>query len=473
MKERIKSVVLVVLIIMNFILGSRVLSTKKLWSDDGYNFFANTANNSITGIIRSIKKHLGGSRVQSETHLESPEIIIINTGYQTSRLALNRSDEEFMQLSELLNEFLISAFSSQGFVSVRADDFYSALTAKSIYLRYPVDYDSSLFAYLLGVSGADFSQSFTQLRNIVVSADGSVFIEDSASASFYRCATGLSTQELNSAIDAHISDDDGQASVINYAFDLGFDKSFGNQKAILSPMIPIYSDELQVETIRAQSPVTASDDVLNEPFINDILRLFNMKLNVLRRHTEVDGTVVFVENNSILKISPSGIIDYTAKENGVLLSKNNYTTQSGAVSAIAGFVDSVNNAVGADAMMQLSSKLTTSELSGSAFTVTLDYLANGLPVSIKNSDFENAVTVNIDNGRITRYRHILRSYTPTARLSTVSNYINALDEAIARYQNQLNEIEISTMEVVYYDDCTDGEKLPAWDVGVKEIVIGD
>lgn len=55
----------------------------------------------------------------------------------------------------------------------------------------------------------------------------------------------------------------------------------------------------------------------------------------------------------------------------------------------------------------------------------------------------------------------------------MSNYINALDEAIARYQNQLNEIEISTMEVVYYDDCTDGEKLPAWDVGVKEIVIGD
>lgn len=323
------------------------------------------------------------------------------------------------------------------------------------------------------MSGADFSQSFTQLRNIVVSADGSVFVEDSPPPASIAAPTGLSTQELNSAIDAHISDDDGQASVINYAFDLGFDKSFGNQKAILSPMIPIYSDELQVETIRAQSPVTASDDVLNEPFINDILRLFNMKLNVLRRHTEVDGTVVFVENNSILKISPSGIIDYTAKENGVLLSKNNYTTQSGAVSAIAGFVDSVNNAVGADAMMQLSSKLTTSELSGTAFTVTLDYLANGLPVSIKNSDFENAVTVNIDNGRITRYRHILRSYTPTARLSTVSNYINALDEAIARYQNQLNEIEISTMEVVYYDDCTDGEKLPAWDVGVKEIVIGD
>lgn len=473
MKERIKSVALVVLIIMNFILGSNVLSTKKLWSDDGYNFFSDTVNNSAGKWIRSIKKHFSGNRLHSETHLELPEIIIINTGYQTSRLALNRSDEEFTQFSQLLGGFLTAAFSGGKFNAVQAEDFYSALTAKSVYMRYPVDYDSSLFAYLLGVTADDSVRAFAQLRDIVVSADGSVYVKDTAGGGFYRCATELATYELNAAIDAHSTEDSENASVINYAFDLGFDKSFGNQKTVLSPFIPIYSNELQVATIHSQNPFSATDSILNEPFINNLLRLFNMRQNVLRRHTEVDGTVVFVENNSILKISPNGIIDYSAKENGVLLSKNAYTAQFDAVSAIAGFVDNVNDAVGASAMMQLSSRLTGAELSSAAFTVTLDYLANGLPVRITDAAAKNAVTVSISNGRITGYHHIMRSYTVTSALSTVPAYITALDEAIARYQNQLNEIEISSMEIVYRDSCTDGEKVPVWDVAVKEIVIGD
>lgn len=471
MKERIKSTVLVVLVILNFILGSKVLSTKKLWSDFGYNFFSNSEN-PVTSFISSIKSKLF-NKTPAETHLEAPGMIIINTGYQTTRLALNRSDEEFADLTPVINEFLTEAFSSpQKFVQAKSEDFYSALTAKSVYMRYSSNYDSSLFAYLLGISSADFSQVFSQLCNIVISADGTVYVEDSSTSDIYRCPTNISTQKLNAIIDSHATNEKQDAAIINYAFDLGFDKAFGTQKTVLAPIIPIYSDELELGLISAKNPLLKSDSTIKENEISNILRVFSMNPNILRRYTEADGTIVFVENNSVLKISSSGVIDYTATE-GVILTKSSYSVQFDAISAIAGFVDNVNIASGSDSTMQLSSPLTASELSSGTLTVCLDYLAGGIPVKLNNPSFRNAVTLEIENGRIKKYRQLLRSYSPTDTTFVVPNYILALDDAIAKYESQLNDIEINTLEIVYEDDGTDGIKEPSWSVGVKDIIIAD
>lgn len=474
MKERLKSVVLVVLVILNLILGSQVLSTKKLWSDDGYNFFANMAKIPITDFLRNITQRITG-KAPSQTHLESPELIIINTGYQTSRHALNGAEAEFNELYTMLSEFLISAFSAnQQFQQVESADFYSALTAKSVYMRYPTEYDSSLFAYLLGASGSDFSQSFSQLRNIVISSDGSVYIEDSETRKVYRCRTDISTSALNEAIDAYEKNPSSDSPVINYAFDLGFDTAFGTQKTVLSPMIPIYSEGFEVETVKSEQLLFTSSGTADENAISSILALFDMTPNSFRRYTEVDGTTVFVENNAVLKISPDGLIDYSATNGGVLLSKNSsYTSKFDSISAIAEFVDRVNRAAGSDSVMQLSSNMTSSEINGSRFTVSLDYLANGRLVKYSGAPVSNAVSITVEDGRIVSYRHLMRNFSTTNTFMRVDNYIHALDNAIAEFEDQLNEIEISSMEIVYEDNLTSNELLPNWNVKVKEIVIDE
>ena len=130
MKERIKSIILVMLVISNFILGSKALSNKKLWSEFGYNFFSDGFFSSFVQIF--------SHKQPVKTSVEAPEMLIINTGYQTSRLALTSADGEFLALVSLLREYLTDAFGAASFTRVRSDDFYAALSAKSVLMRYPV-----------------------------------------------------------------------------------------------------------------------------------------------------------------------------------------------------------------------------------------------------------------------------------------------------------------------------------------------
>ncbi len=466
MKETIKSIVLVVLVITNFILGSQVLSTQKLWSDDGYNFFVNMKNSPVSALF--INLFSGSNKSEPVTHLEAPERIIVNTGYQTSRRALTSTDENFSEIILFANELLTAAFSEeQQFTKVTKDEFFSALLTRSVYLRYPTDYDTTLFSYLLGAGTPDSSLGFTQLKNVVISADGYIYIEDSSNGDVYRFISGVTAEPIIDLIE-EINEDTTSSPVINYAFDLGFDKAFSTQKTVLSPTIPIYSDSFEVETVIADNILLSRAGTPLENIISEILPLFNMNPNSFRRYTEVDGTIVYVENNAVLKITTDGYIHYLPKDDGILISKLTSPNVNDSVAAVAGFVDRVNSAAGLDSAMQLSSKLTLSELSSDTLTVTLDYLANGRPVKQSSG---SAVSVSIRNGRITGYMHKLTEFERTGRYVYVDNYIDALDSAIAKFENQINGIEIDKMDVCYIANENEEELSPDWYVEVKEIVI--
>lgn len=469
MKEKFKSFVLVVLVVLNLILGSQVLSTEKLWSGDGYNFFVSRTNNPITSFLRKIKTNIKG-KSPSKTQLEAPELIIINTGDQTSRNVITNADSGFYDIIETTNEFLRSAFSSsKQYTQVSTDDFYSALTSKSVLLSYSTEYDSGLFAHLLGATKTDYSGIFHQLKNIVISSDGYVYVEDSLTDIIYCCYTDIQTTALNDIIDIYASQEKSDNLVINYAFDLGFDKSFATQKTVLSPMIPIYSDSFEVEAVSVNGTIV-NNGIFDESVIPELLPIFNMNPNSFRRYTEVDGTLVFVENNATLKISPKGFLEYNAKDNGISLSTTN-TSSYDTVATVADFVDKINIAVGSDNSMVLTSKLTEAELSQSNFNITLDYLANGRRVIIKPDNIEPAVTAVVTNNRLTHYKQYMRRYTVTSERSLVDNYIFALDDSIAKFQNQINDIEISDLDIAYEDDFNNETIHPQWNVAVKEIII--
>jgi len=74
------------LVMMNFVLGAKILTDKKLWPY-GYNFFVSLEN------FKIIEAFTGASDKQiTKTHLTMPEQIIVNTGDQTTRIALNSEE---------------------------------------------------------------------------------------------------------------------------------------------------------------------------------------------------------------------------------------------------------------------------------------------------------------------------------------------------------------------------------------------
>ncbi len=445
-KERIKSIILVLLVIVNIILAEKILVNKKLWPS-GYNFF---------NIGNTVKKNDYSVTGQ----LAVPEKIIVNTGYQSSRFEYPRNSKEFSNIFTVSNKILKKAFSepARAVTYIEAESWYSVLTAKSVYLSYPCSYSSQNFANLLGISKTE--RTFESFKDIVISDNGNVYISEKDGSSFYKIDTASS--EMSPIIEAVSEQHSDEESVINYSFDLNFDKDLGGQKTFLSPMIPIYSSPITADVITSSNPVLKGDEVNNKT-ISAILTAFSINPNTVRRYTEADGSLVFVENNGILKISPDGILSFTATDTGIRISSlTTFDTHSN-VSSIASFVDKVNAASGIDLDMCITSPLT----SQSESHFTFDYITNGLPLYFEG---QNAISAKISNGYLTEYKQILRKYESLGYSKDSTIYIEALDNIIAKYQNSMNEIRIIKMVPSYIDNLTIGEKSVDWYIGIDNVV---
>jgi len=390
--------------------------------------------------------------------LTTPERIIVNTGYQSSRYEYLRNTEEFKEIFSEASSILKSAFSKKehDFVQVSSDSWYSALMGKSVYISYPTAFSAENFAGLIGVRKTD--APFGNFRDIVIDENGVLYINDNNT--FYKVDTY--SEKMTEIIEVALEKDTGNQSVINYSFDLNFDKEFGSQKTILSPMIPIHSGAVEAEVISSENPL-AKEGEAKQKTLNAILTAFSINPNSMWQYTEADGTLVFVENTGILKLSPDGVLTYTATEMGISLSISGSATPYETLSSVSRFIDTVNGAIGQQAQMSLTSPLTNS----TTYSYTFDYAMGGIPVKYNNT---NAVKVTTDNGYITQYTHILRRYTGCGYKEMSPEYFEALDNIIAKYQDSMNQIDIKRMFPAYIDNLEDGNKTPDWYIEIDNVI---
>ena len=436
--ERIKSIVLILLIITNLVLAEKILVNEKLWLS-GYNFFVSTRN--------SRKKN---SFSLSE-RLSMPEKIIVNTGYQSSRFIFKRDDEYFATINGVASEIIKSAFSTpKAMVEIGEDDWYSALTAKSLYLNFTSSFTPSIFASLLGISNSDFPD--TEFSDIVIAENGNVYF--GKSGSFYKIPF---TSSLVSPIIQNVSlEHSDEESVINYSFDLNFDENSGEETTVLSPMILIYSEPVTAFTVLPENPVI-KDGVILEKTLGGITSAFGINKNSARSYTEADGSLVYVENNGILKITSDGILTYTANGNGIKLKNGSQSSK------IAALIDEINQKADIDADLCLSN--TQSEDVGQLFE--FDYIVEGYPV--KYAD-RSAISATVSNGYLTAYSQVLRSFTVTDTESVSSDFITALDEVIDAYHGSMSEMRITKMYPAFFDDLSQNEMSVDWHIDVDNIL---
>lgn len=443
-KERVKSIILVILVIFTLVLAERILVDKKLWPT-GYNFF-------------SIGGNSGKTTDSVSDNLLRPDRIIVNTGYQSSRFEYIQNSEDFDKIHSIASDILKTAFkaSSKSISQVSADSWYSALTSKSIYLSYPGSFSAKNFAGLMSIENTE--ATFDNFSDIVIGETGNVYVNDNGV--FYKIE--VSSSNIAPLIEEVLHKNENLQSVINYSFDLNFDKEFGSQKTILSPMIPIYFDTVEAETVTSENPLF-KDGEIDQKTVNSLLSAFSVNPSSTWKYTEADGTVVFVENTGVLKISPNGILTFTATDMGLNLSlqfsANSYETASG----VANFIDTVNTAIEQNTEFILTSPLT--EATTNQFT--FDYSVNGIPVKYYDG---NAVSVTVKDGYITEYSQILRRYNSHGYMSQLPMYFEALDLVIAEYQDSMNQINIKKMFPAYIDNGVGRETTPDWYIEIDNVI---
>lgn len=463
-KERIKSIVLVFLVMTNCVLGIKILTDKKLWPD-GYNFFVSLGNYDI---VRAFQQ--GSEENMTKTHLNMPEQIIINTGDQTSRIAVSPDEDIFSDIFDAARDAIASALRASGteiFFSPESE-WVSAINAESVYLSYAVPYETALFGEFFGVDASELAAAVPSLSRLVISTDRNVFFENYITGDFYRVRISRDLESLISIIGRVKNSDSGSGAIINYSVDLKFNEASGGQKAVLSPTVPVYSTPVRMPRLTVRNPLTDESGHPDREIIEKILNIFKINTNTVYRYTEVNGTMVYVENNGILKIMPEGIIYYQSTDSdGFYLSSGNSFSES--VSALADFADSVNAAASSTQDMYVSSVLLPSDT-----TITFDYRAAGAPITIDCFGRKNAVTAEMENGALKSYIHVLKSYVPSEETYETPAFIESLDQAIETYSNDLNNnIEIRKMYLAYTDDGTNSVKSADWHTQIKSIIINE
>ncbi len=471
-KERLKSALLGFLIILNFVLGSRILIEKKLWPT-GYNFFSNIGNLRITKLYENIVNYFTDDD-QYEIQVLNPEKILLNTGDQTTRISLNPNDSAFKDITAETDEILKMAFSAPAEMIVKIDkeELYSALSVQSVYLSYARKYSVDLFEQLLGADADNqIIPEETEFSDIVISysANGSrcnIYIADFDSDSYYRISVNRDCEKLRELCDERVEKNDYNVeNVINYSFDLKFDQPFGSQKTTLNPLIQVYSTTSPMPVIEAVNLIMEDGENINETIINNILQIFDINASTMRRYTEAGGTLVFVENNATLKIDRNGFLEYTAMDTGMELSDSENSEYSDIMNLTA-ITSEINKALGNSEAMYLSQ-------SDDINTINFDYMVMGTRVVIETDYISSGVSAKVENGRLVSYRQLIRHYDVKSETAAPSEFFTALDNAIAQYSEFMNEINIKKMYIGYNDDGNVGDKYANWIVEVDNVIVGE
>lgn len=467
-KERLKNIALVFLVVMNFVLGGKILVEKKLWPE-GYNFFSNMGNFRISELFGSIRDYWSDEATY-KTKVFYPEKIVINTGDQTTRISLNSADAEFERIAEESKKLIKKALEldAENVTKIQAEQIYSALSSSSLLIDFPADYSPRLLAKLSGGKNSAIAEEEAKISDVVIvhSPRCELYFCDRSNNRYYRVSLQTSVQDLSLMLEECIkSNENSGGAVINYSYDLKFDKPFGAQKATLDPLVLIYSTVSEFSSINSKNPLVYQGGI-NEEIVDDILRVFNISAGKMSRYTEAGGTLVFVENNATLKLSKNGYLEYQATDGGIAVSESG--DEYANISGVAKLAADIGAAVGNGAGIRVGDGEKRDE-----GKIYLDYVMSGLGIRLDSDGLSSGVEATVEDGRLISYKQLVRKYTQTGAKKQLIPFFTALDNVIARYSGSMNEINIKKMYFGYTDDGSIGEKQTEWIVEVDNVIAGE
>ena|GEM_PF-6973740 len=409
-------------------------------------------------------------------------------------------------------------------------DWQNALFTRGIYLEYPSTYRTETFAMLMGVNSCKIGDTVGSVRRFVITPGEGfsdtvwVYMRDESDDSIYRTASGANKAEVERILSGVSKD----ASVQNrFSFFIGADVSAGDAgEVVFAPYLLLCEEPQSREGIESLNPISYDGGVdIASNDMEKMLRSFSINPFTAKRYTGAYGDIMFVQNNATLTISPRGIIDYSVLQGAKGVPLADEITDISAPSAMAAAYrfaeDLLDIAWESEEIELYCSDFSTTQ---NGYIIKFDYMYKGTPIvftdveevvieehmpqddtaqgeetadseapeeeptdaldteeqDIGNADIEappqsrvdggligSAVTIEIENGRIKRYTHIIRMYRSIGgRQSTLSTY-GAVDELYARLSGEERIRRIDDMIICYEDDGLSGVKPLHWFIRIN------
>ncbi len=441
LKERIKTCLLVILITSSIIITFKMWFSEKLWPD-GYNFFSN-----ITKFTTSGKS----SYYLSKENISNPEKIIVNS-FETRNL-YTPTQKEYSYISEPVLSIIKQSISGSEYSEANAQDWNTALTLGSVYISYPVAYDTALLCKIFDIVPKNLKTKSVKEFIIVPSAiqnnsNVSVYTKDTNSGKVYNSVITADSKAVLDIIENYAND---SLNMLPYSFELNFDSTDNinvEQKVVIEPTVTLSLDTSKLSIIK-------SDNYLKDIYYNDnlssrVLNAFGYNTtNTKSSLVDKNNTAVYAENFSTLKIYDDGLIEYKALDNtkGIPLSTHSASTLYDKFIACIEFVNNLWDATlpGEPLNINLTSDI-VSVNDGNSFKITMDYYVNGKMVVCSDNGY-HGVEIVVENGNIVEYRQYFKKFYQSENHVVCSSSIDAID---ALFDDETIENgSISQLNIIY------------------------
>ena len=475
--RKTKTVILTCLIFCSLILSVRVWFDEELWPG-GYNFFIMLRNTPVISRIFNSES----SYSMPKENLSKPQKVVITNG--SERSVFYNSDTSFDAVNTIVKDFLTKTLLTGENVlsssAVPKEEWYDVLRndelldTRSIYIDYSLAFTPSLFAHVIGIQNSWMEEDVTAVKEFIVapvnsdSVDALFYVKDFGNGTIMKYFVSYDDKDvIDSAIRKYAGESDDTNS---FSFELNLDnKSSGIgsgvvQKVFLDSMVIVSTNTSEKPVIESENPLA------NDGFSpNAMLGVFDYPSVSPRHYTDTSGTEYFVENYSVLKIYPEGIIEYTADREsmGIEISENLSLYES--LNRAIEFSEKIWKAVVPEEPFNVlvTSNLIENSQDSGTYNFTLDYYYYGSPVTVEAGGMNHAVEISVKNGKIVSYRHFIRKYSPAEATAQPVPMIDALDRIYASFAATEEEIEIKDVYLSYIDNGGLLGKMPVWSAEIR------
>lgn len=428
-RERLKTAALVLLVACSIILTVNKWFSEKLWPD-GYNFFSNLTNYFSFG-EKTVKK----SYYLSKENISNPSEIVVTNG--DLRGVYTHTSEDYNSMVGTVKDTLKIALSSKEFVLSDAEKWKGALKGVSLYVTYPVAYDTAVFAAVMDTQIAQFGISAMK-EFIITPADpitgkNFLYIKD-ASADKYICATLDFAAQTDELIARYAKSSVGEYA---YSFELNFDTKSDTveQKIVIEPQVIL---SISPVTKASVTKINYFDGIANNrPLYSKFLRAFGFNTTNIRKYVNVDNSIVFAENYGSITMYPDGLLEYSALDDskGISLTSSANPSFYDSFIGCIEFVNKVWDTACGDCSMNINLASLTKEENG--FKLAIDYYADGM-IAVSKADgstahekISHAIEITVKNSKIVSYRQLVNGYVSNGDSIECTGIIEALDMLMA------------------------------------------
>ncbi|MBO5452997.1 MAG: hypothetical protein J6A69_03420 [Clostridia bacterium] len=450
--ERIKTLILTLLILICITLGVQILFEEKLWSDD-YDFFSvwsekisslfgnneNATNINVTGALDSIF---------------SPRVAVLS--YTDGRITVNFTDDESKELRNALNNVMKEALVKTD-ITATEQQWQAALTSKSVYADFSVPVSFEAMGEFLGIKNnittlSYFDSMVIVTNNISNTSQVPVYFCDSTKGEYLNVSIFLNDNFLYD-IQENYSKKEKQN--ISYAFEMNLDKKLDtntHQKIIFDSYVRLNLDPINLNVLERENV-----DIYNENTVKKILQVLSLDYKASKKYTQSDSTTLYVDSDCVITFRPDGIIEYEATEGkGIKISEE--TTISSCAAGSAKLLDDLFGCFNISENTRIFVNSPLNEDETESYTFDFDYLYNSIPIYSEN----HGCSIDVKNGRITYLKAYIKNFT----LASEGKESNPLEVIDILYETMGEKnIKINDLYFGYFDK--NGQITLSWQAQIE------